>query len=148
MLLLVQILIIALVLVSIFTKKVRMLSILVATILFLLTFPNTFPNIGMNIYLIMLFLAFLFSNLIDSFIRPLSYAEEIIIKDNKSDESDKSDKPDNSTKIQLIGIIVGSVVGGLVLIGIIIFIVVKYCKRKKDTIDDISGNDEDFLGIN
>lgn len=79
MLLLVQILIIALVLVSIFTKKVRMLSILVATILFLLTFPNTFPNIGMNIYLIMLFLAFLFSNLIDSFIRPLSYAEEIII---------------------------------------------------------------------
>ena len=79
MLLLVQILIIALVLVSIFTKKVQMLSILVATILFLLTFPNTFPNIGMNIYLIMLFLAFLFSNLIDSFIRPLSYAEEIII---------------------------------------------------------------------
>lgn len=79
MLLLVQILIIALVLVSIFTKKVRMLSIFVATILFLLTFPNTFPNIGMNIYLIMLFLAFLFSNLIDSFIRPLSYAEEIII---------------------------------------------------------------------
>ncbi len=79
MLLLVQILIIALVLVSIFTKKVQMLSILVATILFLLTFPNTFPNIGMNIYLIMFFLAFLFSNLIDSFIRPLSYAEEIII---------------------------------------------------------------------
>lgn len=79
MLLLVQILIIALVLVSIFTKKVRMLSIFVATILFLLTFPNTFPNIGMNIYLIMFFLAFLFSNLIDSFIRPLSYAEEIII---------------------------------------------------------------------
>ena len=79
MLSLVQILIIALVLVSIFTKKVQMLSILVATILFLLTFPNTFPNIGMNIYLIMLFLAFLFSNLIDSFIRPLNYAEEIII---------------------------------------------------------------------
>jgi len=79
MLLLVQILIIALVLISIFTKKVQMLSMLVATILFLLTFPNTFPNIGMNIYLIMLFLVFLFSNLIDSFIRPLSYAEEIII---------------------------------------------------------------------
>ena len=73
---------------------------------------------------------------------------KIILKDNKSDESDKSDKPDNSSKIQVIGIIVGSVVGGLVLIGIIIFIVVKYCKRKKDTIDDISGNDEDFLGIN
>lgn len=78
MLLLVQISIIALVLISIFTKKVQMLSILVATILFLLTFPNTFPNIGMNIYLIMLFLAFLFSNLIDSFIRPLSYTEETI----------------------------------------------------------------------
>ncbi|MBR3654262.1 MAG: hypothetical protein IKN62_02365 [Elusimicrobia bacterium] len=79
MLLFVQILIIALVLVNIFTKKVQMLSMLVATILFLLTFPNTFPNIGMNIYLIMLFLAFLFCNLIDSFIRPLSYTEETII---------------------------------------------------------------------
>ena len=52
------------------------------------------------------------------------------------------DKEDNSKK-KLIGIIVGSVAGGLVIIGIIIFLIVKYRKKKvtdgKKIIQDYPG---------
>jgi len=44
------------------------------------------------------------------------------------------------SKTKLVGIIVGSVVGGLVLIGLIIFFVVRYYKRKK------AANNSNFSG--
>ena len=76
---------------------------------------------------------------------------KIILKQDKPDESDKSDKPNesdkpnNSNSKNLVGIIVGSVVGGLVLIGIIIFFVVRYYRKKKLTIDDFSEKNENVL---
>ena len=60
--------------------------------------------------------------------------------DSKSDES----KPDDSKK-NLVGIIVGSVVGGLVLIGIIVFFVVRHIKRKNAAENDFSGKNKSML---
>ena len=60
----------------------------------------------------------------------------------ESKESEKSDtkpgKPDDSNKRNLVGIIVGSVLGGLVLIGLIVFFVVRYYRKKKVNINDVN----------
>ena len=60
---------------------------------------------------------------------------KIILKENKPDDSKKN----------LAGIIAGSVIGGVALIGIIIFLVVRYYKKKKAVADDFSGKSEDIL---
>ena len=76
---------------------------------------------------------------------------KIILKPKKPDESDKTDKPgesDDSNKKTAIIIIVGSVVGGLVIIGIILFFVIRRCKGKKKNIDVVPRSEEDILTIN
>ena len=66
--------------------------------------------------------------------------------ETKTDDSKKDNiKPDDSKKKNLAGIIAGSVVGGLVVIGIIVFFVVRYYKRKKISINDFSGKNENLF---
>ena len=61
-------------------------------------------------------------------------------------QSDKSD--DSSNKNKLIGIIVGCSVGGLIVIGLIIFFVVRHHKiKKKINIDKVSGKVEPILSF-
>ena len=64
--------------------------------------------------------------------------------DSGTDDSKEDSKTQEEDK-NLVGIIVGSVVGGLVLIGIISFFVVRYYRRKKASIDDFSGKNENIL---
>ena len=58
---------------------------------------------------------------------------------------EKEKTPDNSNTRNLAGIIAGSVVGGVVLIAIIVFLVVRYYKRKKVSIDDFSEKEDNKL---
>ena len=59
----------------------------------------------------------------------------------------QNNKPEDSNKNKLIGIIVGSAVGGLALIAIIIVFIVRYYKRKKNIINDFSEKSENRLFI-
>jgi len=60
----------------------------------------------------------------------------------------KPEEPKTEKKSNLAGIIAGSVIGGLALIGIIVFFVVRYYKRKKISINDFSGKNENLFPCN
>ena len=76
---------------------------------------------------------------------------KILLNHNKHNESDNTDETDesdehaHSNNMKLIAIIVGSSVGGLVLIGLIVFFAVRYYKKKNATIDGFSGKNENKL---
>ena len=57
----------------------------------------------------------------------------------------KPEEPKTEKKSNLAGIIAGSVIGGLALIGIIVFLVVRYCKKKKTSLDDFPDKEENAL---
>ena len=67
---------------------------------------------------------------------------KIILKQNIPIDSDK---PNNHENKNLVGIIVGSVVGGLALIGIIVFFVVRYYRKKNISIEDLPGKNDNAL---
>ena len=68
---------------------------------------------------------------------------KIILKENIPPvESDKPNKPENKN---LVAIIVGSVLGGLALIGIIVFFILRYFRRKKLSIEDFPGKNDNTL---
>ena len=55
------------------------------------------------------------------------------------------EKPkENDSDDNLVGIIIGSVIGGLILIGIIIFLIIRYNKRKNNKIEYLPGK-SDFI---
>ena len=60
-------------------------------------------------------------------------------------QTDDPKKDDDTKNKKLIAIIVGSSVGGLILIGIIVFFVVRYYKKKKYSNFDLSGKIENIL---
>ena len=59
--------------------------------------------------------------------------------------SQETDRSNNSNNNSLVGIIVGSVVGGLVLIGLIVFFVIRYYRKKNASIEGFSGKDDKIL---
>ena len=53
--------------------------------------------------------------------------------------------PKPEKKSNFVGIIFGSVIGGLALIGIIVFLVVRYCRKKKASLEDFPDKEESAL---